>query len=90
MKKNAIGLYDPYLDTLGGGERHILSILQALAEQSRIAVIYRESWIVPVIVVEWILQVPAKLDAHPFLDAPILLRRDLRPQKASAGHHVAT
>lgn len=25
-----IGLYDPYLDTLGGGEKHILSILQAL------------------------------------------------------------
>jgi glycosyltransferase involved in cell wall biosynthesis len=28
--KRKIALYDPYLDTLGGGERHILSILQVL------------------------------------------------------------
>lgn len=27
-----IGLYNPYLDVLGGGEKHILSILQVLAE----------------------------------------------------------
>ncbi|PJC33577.1 hypothetical protein CO048_02885 [Candidatus Roizmanbacteria bacterium CG_4_9_14_0_2_um_filter_35_15] len=30
MKK--IGLYNPFLDTLGGGEKHILSIMDALAE----------------------------------------------------------
>ena len=28
-----VGLYDPYLDTLGGGEKHILSILDIFAEQ---------------------------------------------------------
>jgi len=36
MKKNEplkVGLYDPYLDTMGGGEKHILSILQVFAEQ---------------------------------------------------------
>lgn len=31
MKKAA--LYDPYLDTMGGGERHILSILQVLDQE---------------------------------------------------------
>jgi glycosyltransferase involved in cell wall biosynthesis len=31
MKK--VGLYDPYLDTLGGGEKYILSILEVFAEQ---------------------------------------------------------
>lgn len=30
MKK--VALYDPYLDTLGGGEKHVLSILKALKE----------------------------------------------------------
>ena len=34
MKKNLkVGLYNPYLDTLGGGEKHILSILQVLADE---------------------------------------------------------
>ncbi len=31
MKK--IALFDPYLDTLGGGEKHILSIIEVLAEK---------------------------------------------------------
>lgn len=31
MKRAA--LYDPYLDTLGGGEKHILSILKALQDE---------------------------------------------------------
>lgn len=31
MKK--VALYDPYLDTLGGGEKHILSIIQVFEEQ---------------------------------------------------------
>lgn len=33
MKKRKAALYDPYLDTLGGGEKHILSVLQALEEE---------------------------------------------------------
>ncbi len=34
MRKNLkVALYDPYLDTLGGGEKHILSILEVFAEQ---------------------------------------------------------
>ncbi len=32
-KTKKVALYDPYLDTLGGGEKHILSILEVLAEQ---------------------------------------------------------
>lgn len=32
MKKN-VALYDPYLDIMGGGEKHILSILQVLEKQ---------------------------------------------------------
>lgn len=30
MKRKTVALYDPYLNTMGGGERHILSILQVL------------------------------------------------------------
>jgi glycosyltransferase involved in cell wall biosynthesis len=33
-KIKKVALYDPYLDTLGGGEKHILSILEVFAEQS--------------------------------------------------------
>lgn len=33
MKRKTAALYDPYLDTLGGGERHILSILKALEDE---------------------------------------------------------
>ena len=34
MKKNKrASLYDPYLDTLGGGEKYILSVLKALSEK---------------------------------------------------------
>ncbi len=32
MKRKIAALYDPYLDTLGGGEKHILSILKVLDE----------------------------------------------------------
>ncbi|EKE14265.1 MAG: hypothetical protein ACD_12C00601G0004, partial [uncultured bacterium] len=32
-KSKRIALYDPYLSTLGGGEKHILSILDVFAEQ---------------------------------------------------------
>lgn len=32
-KKIRVALYDPFLDTLGGGEKFILSILEVLAEQ---------------------------------------------------------
>ncbi len=32
-KKIRVALYDPYLNTLGGGEKYILSILEVLAEQ---------------------------------------------------------
>jgi glycosyltransferase involved in cell wall biosynthesis len=30
MKRKKAGLYDPYLDTLGGGEKHIVSVLEVL------------------------------------------------------------
>lgn len=32
-KTKKVALYDPYLDTLGGGEKHILSILEVFAEE---------------------------------------------------------
>ena len=28
-----VGLYDPFIDVMGGGERHILSILQVLESE---------------------------------------------------------
>lgn len=31
--RKSIGLYDPYLDTLGGGEKYVLSILKALENE---------------------------------------------------------
>lgn len=35
MKKNLrLALYDPYLDILGGGEKHIFSIIEVLAKQN--------------------------------------------------------
>lgn len=33
VKKIKVGVYDPFLDTLGGGEKYILSILDVFAEQ---------------------------------------------------------
>ena len=33
LKNTKVGLYNPYLDVLGGGEKHILSIIQVFAEQ---------------------------------------------------------
>ncbi|MCX7996243.1 MAG: glycosyltransferase family 4 protein [Patescibacteria group bacterium] len=33
MKKPQVALYDPYLDTMGGGERHVLSILHVLEHE---------------------------------------------------------
>lgn len=32
-KPKRVGLYDPYLDTLGGGEKHILSILEVFVQK---------------------------------------------------------
>lgn len=34
MKRKTVALFNPYLDTLGGGEKHILSILQVLTNQA--------------------------------------------------------
>ncbi len=38
MKK--IGIFDPYLNTLGGGERYILSIASCLAQQSDVSIFW--------------------------------------------------
>ncbi|HRN69593.1 MAG TPA: glycosyltransferase family 4 protein [Candidatus Woesebacteria bacterium] len=40
MKKNTVALYDPYLDVLGGGEKHILSIMKVLADEGYDATIF--------------------------------------------------
>lgn len=34
MKRKKAALYDPYLDTMGGGERHVLAIMQVLEQQN--------------------------------------------------------
>ncbi len=41
--KKSIGLYDPYLDTLGGGERYILSILNALENEFEPTIFWDEN-----------------------------------------------
>lgn len=43
MKKRKIGLYNPYLDSVGGGERHVLSILQVLEQEGFDPVIFWDS-----------------------------------------------
>lgn len=35
MRKKTIGLYSPYLNILGGGERHILSIMEVLVQEEK-------------------------------------------------------
>ncbi len=40
MKRKTIALYDPYLDVMGGGERHILSIMEVLVNEGYEPVIY--------------------------------------------------
>lgn len=34
MKRKTVALFNPYLDTLGGGEKHVLSILQVLTNKA--------------------------------------------------------
>lgn len=43
MKKRNVALYDPYLDVMGGGEKHILSILQAIQDESQINVLWNNN-----------------------------------------------
>ncbi len=43
MKKKAVGLYDPYLDTLGGGEKYFLSIAKALEENYEIDIFWNKN-----------------------------------------------
>lgn len=40
-----IGIYDPYLDTLGGGERYILSIASCLKEKHKVSLFWDDSQI---------------------------------------------
>lgn len=40
MKRKKIALYDPYLDVLGGGEKHILSIIKAISENADIDIFW--------------------------------------------------
>ncbi len=48
MKRKKIGLYDPYLDSIGGGEKHILSVLQVLEhEENYIPYIFWKDNITP-------------------------------------------
>jgi len=43
MRKKILGLYDPYLDVLGGGEKHILSIIKALQEECEIHIFWEKN-----------------------------------------------
>lgn len=40
MKKRKVALFDPYLDVLGGGEKHVLSILKALENEYEIHIFW--------------------------------------------------
>lgn len=40
MKRKIVALYSPYLDVMGGGEKHILSVLKVLQEQGFDVVIF--------------------------------------------------
>ena len=40
MKRKKIALYNPYLDVLGGGEKHILSIVKSISENSDIDIFW--------------------------------------------------
>ena len=42
MKRKKIGLYDPYLDVLGGGEKHILSIINSVSKNSDIEIFWNK------------------------------------------------
>ena len=42
MRKKILGLYDPYLDVLGGGEKHILSIIKILENEYEIHIFWDE------------------------------------------------
>ncbi|MEO6508932.1 MAG: glycosyltransferase [Patescibacteria group bacterium] len=43
MKRKTAGLYDPYLDIIGGGERHALSILKVLEDEYDPVVFWNEN-----------------------------------------------
>lgn len=43
MKRKKAALYDPYLDVLGGGEKHILSILQILSDTHDLSIFWDEN-----------------------------------------------
>jgi len=43
MKRKKIALYDAYLDVLGGGEKHILSIVKSISENSDIDIFWDEN-----------------------------------------------
>lgn len=48
-KKLRIALYNPYLDTLGGGEKHILSIIKALSsDHSEPTIFWNENLTLPI------------------------------------------
>ena len=38
-----IGIYDPYLDDLGGGEKYMMKIAQCLSEQNEVYVFWDNS-----------------------------------------------
>src|SRR3989344_2393064 len=42
MKRKKSGLYDPYLDVLGGGEKHILSIINSVSKNSDIEIFWNK------------------------------------------------
>ena len=35
-----IGIYDPYLDELGGGEKYMMTIAECLAKQQKVSVFW--------------------------------------------------
>ncbi len=71
MKRKTVALYNPFLDTLGGGEKHILSILKVLDEADYEVTIFWNNDLQKEITRKFSLQYINKLRFHPnvFVDS---------------------
>ncbi len=67
MKRKTAALYDPYLDTIGGGEKHILQILQVLADDGYEINIFWDKNITAQLFKKFSLQLFKKLKYLPYI-----------------------
>lgn len=72
-----VALYDPYLDTLGGGEKHVLSILEVFAEQGYQVTIFWDKNLTKEIKNRFSLQFIDQLDWQPNIFKDLFSFRNL-------------